>query len=444
VRATDLLPPPVAEHPARPAWMAWRLVIALQIVPQGPYAWDDPDLVWDQPDRWWDDPNISEGFRDVFCDYTGLSLAAGEPDEHGLFRAGTAQLTLIDPGDGRYRRRGDDGRLLYYATGRRLAVYALDPDDVPWWLFSGRVTEWRDPMDSTQQITVTAYCGAAELAQDPGRDWSPGAESDFPAERAAAIVAAAAYPGAVRADFGDVPLSRPEPAATSAWELLQQAQLSDGGIVFCDADDTLVLRDRRWTAGRPDQTDVPLLTDNVCDVPGAVVVWGFEATDQDEWLAASVTLQNDADPPLVATATAPPTAYLNPTQRYSHPGNDLWKVQADGAALADDIIAARSVPRFGTGSAAVYLHDQRFDYWRATLDRRIGDHVRYQHVDVWTDGTESLIDAELIVATIRHDITPETWIVALETTPSIATAVPQLWDLTVFAWDDPDPANVWR
>jgi hypothetical protein len=78
------------------------------------------------------------------------------------------------------------------------------------------------------------------------------------------------------------------------------------------------------------------------------------------------------------------------------------------------------------------------------LDRRIGDHVRYQHVDVWTDGTESLIDAELIVATIRHDITPETWIVALETTPSIATAVPQLWDLTVFAWDDPDPANVWR
>jgi hypothetical protein len=447
MRATDAALPAVTPdtHPQQWSPRA-QLVVALERLPTDAYLWDDddPTVCWDDPDPdrlVWDAPTIGGGFTDVWCDMEGIEIHHGEPDESFLIPPSSATLTLRDP-DGRYRLRDETGRLVYYSPGKRLSVYTIltDPDtstQSSWWLFSGRIGTWRE--DLSGLVTIEAFAGTAELAQDPGRDWSAGADNDFAGTRLNAICNAFAYTGRKRFDTGAIPLAL-FTSSDAPLEGLQRVAWSDGGIVYSDADDTVIFRDRNWRTGRTDQTTVPIISDNVATAN--VVLWELEAIEDDSRLAAKVFLGNSATPQLTATATASVTT-IGANTTYTHPDLDLWKVQGDGNALAAWILAARSESRMAIDLARIYLHDTRFDYWSEAIDRRIGDVVRFWHDDVFF-GEFDTIDVRLVLATIRHFITPVEWIVEWETTNVTAFDRVISWDRSPYLWDDIDPLNVWR
>lgn len=451
MRANDAAVPAVTLDPdPSPPWMAGgRLVVALERLPRAAYVWDDddPDVTWDDstPERVWDAAFIGSGYTDVWCDMAALELVTGEPDGDGSYRTPYARLQLVDPGDGRYRSRDVSGRLVYYAIGRRLAVWWQDPGGSPWWLFSGSIATWRDPFNS-RVVTVEAYGCPGVLGQTIGQDWTAGTDGQLPAARLQSILTTLAPAITVRQRFdaGTATLSVPAPSDVAPLDELRRVARSDGGLVYADADDTLVYRDRRWREGRPDQTTVPVWTDNVCDAgAGSVVLWDVESANVDLVLAGTVRLANAADPPLVAVATG--SGDVPPTVIYTHPTPDLWRTQTEGNNLAAHLATYRADARMALATAAVYLHDRRYDYWAQTIDRRLGDVVRFQHTETWTDPDRTdFYDLALILTTIRHTITPDTWLVELATSPAVSWSLIELWDDTILTWDDPSPLAVWR
>lgn len=443
MRATDAAVPVIPPHaipPSQPsaAWPA-KPIVGLEYLPEAD-TWDDDDpaVVWDELEAAyvWDDPATASGFSDAWCDTTGLEIMHGEPDEHDLYPPSSCTLTLYDP-TGKYRRRTVDGRLTYYAAGRRLVVLA-ELDAATWWLFSGAVATWHERGD---MIEIVAYACTASLAQDPGREWTAGAAGDkLPARVTAVLTAADAATWRRRVDTGLATFVVPPADRVAPLEVLQRAAWSDGGLVYADADDTLLARDRTWRDGRADNPEPPLeLTDNVCDA-GAVVVAEAELADDDEWLAAKVVLSTEAG--LVATA-ANPAELIDPRLIYTHPDTDIWAAQAEGDALAAHIADVRGEQRPALGLARVYLHDPRFDYWRQMIDARLGDRVVWQHEER-AAGELALYRVPLVLATIRHLLTAETWIVELETTPAVGYIAVEAWDVTAYTYDDPAPAAVWR
>ena len=391
----------------------------------------------------WDAPFVGSGYTDVWCDLVELTIRSGFPDQWENYLTGQARLVVRDPGDGRYTTRTADGRLVYYAPGRRLAVYWLDPAGVGWWLFHGAIATWRQPrLDGTVEIEAFACTG--DLAQPVGRVWTAGTATDYSGTRIAAIGAVAGFTGRQGGDSGDVQLSVPAAGSDLPLDAMRRAAASDGGIVYADADDTLLYRDRRWRNGRPDQTDIPTFTDNVCDAgPDVVVGWDPVAADSDLRLAGLVRLSNDATPPLVAAANG--SDYVNARLIYTHQYPDLWKVQADGDLLAAHEADVRSDARLAVGSLDVHLHDYRWDYWDAVVKRRLGDRVRWLHQDTYTDPPSvDLYDLELVLTGLGHTVTPESWTVELGSAPAVAYTAVEAWDVTALFWDDESALAVWR
>ena len=428
--------------------MRGRLVVALERLPQAAYVWDDddPDVTWSDttPERVWDAPFVGSGYSDVWCDLVELSTSAGHPDQYEGYQTGLARLRIRDPGDGRYVARTPDGRLVWFAAGRRLAVFWLDPGGVAWWIFHGAVATWRQHLDGT--VDVEAFACTGDLARDVGSKWTAGTAGQLPAPRAASIMTALGALGArirTRFDLGDATLTVPPAADVLPVDALRRVAASDGGIMFADADDTLVMRDRRWRNGRPDQTGgVPVFTDNVCDLAGSVVVWDPVSADTDLRLAATVRLENQAG--LIATATAAGGS-VDPTIIWTHQDTDLWTTQSEGNQLAAHQAAARSDARLALESMVIHLHDRRFDYWAQTVDRRLGDLVRWQHADTFHDPPRSeLYDVGLVLTRLDHHVTPDTWTVDLGTSPAVSYTAVELWDWTLLTWDSTNPLAVWR
>ena len=385
-----------------PRGRTWTLTNASAITP--PVREMYPELVWDAP-------FVGSGFSDVWCDLTALDITAGGPDQYEGYPTGYCQLKLRDPGDGRYMTRTVDGRLVYFALGRRLAVYWLDPDGEPWWLFSGSIATWRQHLDGN--VEIEAYACTGDLAQSIGRTWTAGTAGQFPGPRATAILTALGSTVTTRFELGDITLSVPDPADVPPVNVLRRVAASDGGLLYADADDTLVLRDRRWRDGRTDQVTVPTFTDNVCEAgAGVVVVWDPVAADTDLVLAGTVRIENDADPPLVAVAVGDTTM----PNVFTHQEADLWESQVDGDAVAAHQAHERSNARMALGAADVHLHDRRFDYWTQAVDLRLGDRVRWLHEDRYTDRAE-LYDLSLVVNRVEHHVTPESWTVNLGDLP---------------------------
>lgn len=443
MRASDAAAPTIPPHvpvPGQPS-AAWKAqpIVGLEYLPDAD-LYDDIDtetVVYDST-LTWDDPATAAGYTDVWCDTTGLEIVHGEPDENELLPPSRATLTLYDP-TGKYRRRTPDGRLVYYAPGRRLSCLARIAG-VSWWLFNGRIATWHELADGF--VEITAYSSTANLAQDPGTAIAPGAAAETLRARLTAILAhaAAAGPGAgitLRSDLGLATLAVPAADRQPWLEQMQQAAWSDGGLLFADADDTLIGRDRNWRDGRADQPAAKLaLTDNVCDA-GAVIVWQPETGHDDEWLAGRVLISNAAG--LTATASNPAES-IDPALLYTHPDDDLWRTQPEGDALAQWIAFVRGTARLAIARAVVHLHDPRFDYWQQIIDTRLADRVRWLHVERFA-GQLDTTDVDVIVCTVRHLLTADTWTVELETTPAIAyTPVPE-WDVTSYTWDD--AAAVW-
>lgn len=505
MRATDLAPPAITPHPLPPgaplARWPGHLVIGLERLPQAAYVWDDDDDAvvwddgvnvpgvipswtnlpagfagpygsrlwaadvnhtyrWDAPGTWndvgvgylsqvesryvYDAPFVGSGFTDAVCDFQALTIESGEPDELGLYPPGQLTLSLANP-TGEYTQRTVDGRLVYYAPGRRVAVGWVDQASVWWWLFGGRVTDWIENADGT--VAVEAFTGFAELAGEPGAPWTPGTAGQLPGIRMEAILAAFGYVDARRLDLGDVALLAPV-TTRAPLEELQTVALSDGGVVFCDADGTVVYRNRGWRSGRSDQTTVPALSDNVCTADA--VVWDLELANADDGLATDVVLTNAATPTPVTVRSSVSQSdasawwYQGPRYRLTHPDPDLWSTTGDGQALADFLLSVRSSPNVAIGAFSLYVNDPKQNLWALATNRRIGDRLRFVRDQVEPGGDVATLDVQLVLASIRHEITPDGWLATFTTSRSVAYLEPELWDITAFVYDQTDERNTWR
>lgn len=418
--------------------VAAHLHIGLERLPTAAYTWDDedPDVTWDDttPERVWDAPFIGGGMTHTTCDFHACVIDAGHLDDDGLFGPGRAVVTLANPA-GEYSLLDASGRLVYAAVGRRVQILG-EADNLSWWLFSGRVTSWDENPDGT--VTVTAHDGFAQLAQDTGTEWTPGSLDQTVAQRVTSILSTWAYTDPVALAVTDVRMGNP-PTERSPLEECQVTALSDGGVLFGDADGRLTYRARTWLAGRADQTVVRVFSDNVCD--GPVVVWDLETVTDDALVASQVRLDNYETPAKTAVATAATNPWTVPYV-YSHPDADLWHYQTDGDRLATDLLALRTnqTARFGF---ALYLHDPGQDLWRTGIDLRIGDRVRVVRHYTAAGGDTGTLDVTNVVTSIGHEITPESWVTTVATSRVVTYAQPVLWDAAAYTWDDTNPLNVW-
>jgi len=448
-RPADITPPAVTPHglaPSSPVYdWRWRPLIALEYLPAAAYVWDDTDpaVVWDAPgDTYvWDAPFIGAGFTDAVCDWMALDIEPGDPDELYLFPPATATVTL-DNGTGAYTPWSADGRLVYWAPGRRLQILAWRPDtDEQVWLFSGRVASWTLNTDNT--VTVVAYDGLSWLAQPLGGDWTIGAPGDTVAARITAATLGADYPDRVDIEPGTVTLA----AVTddqAPLEHIERVALSDGGLFYGDADGSLDYRNRLWRAGRDDQPTSWAVSDNRCTVP--VVVWGAEFAADDERLVTDVHLVNTTG--LTATAALGAGSPWAGDARYrlTHPDPDLWQTQAQGDDLADYLLTEQSTPSMALASFELHARDpnQQPAVWDMAAGVRRGDRVNVLHDFTDPAGNPATLDTWAIVLGVGHTITPESWVSRLALSRTVDYRPVIMWDASPYTWDDPDPANVWR
>ena len=422
------------------AW-PYQPVVALERLEEAAYVWDDADtdVTWDDttPERVWDAPGIGSGFIDALCDLISLEIDPGEPDELGLFPAVETTVTLANPG-GAYTVWTADGRLAYWAPGRELCIWAhRHDDDSPWWLFRGRVASWvEDPAAGT--VTIVAHDGTAQLAEDMAGTWTPGTAGQLPRARIQAIATQTGYTDPIGGDLGDVALATVATDATPI-DAAHRAALSDGGIIVGDADGTLIYRNRLWRTGRSDQTRTVAFSDNRCTVDA--VVWEPEYGPDDLGLATRVELVNTAG--LTATAVAP-AGPVGRRYRLTHPDPDLWTTQPQGDTLAGYLLAQTANPTMAARSWALHLHTPSQDLWSIGIDLRRGDLVRWVHDFTDAAGQPATLDVHLVAWGARHEITPETWTVTVGGTRTVDYTRLEMWDRTLYVWDDPSPFAVWR
>lgn len=422
-------------------WPA-QLYLAIEGVTYTSTVWDgSPPETWDDDTDGptWDElgGEVAE-FVDAICWLHGLTIDTGEPDWSTRYTAARLSATL-DNRDGTWSRFSSTGSLLFYPPGRQVLVWAVI-DGVPWWLFAGRVSTWTE-VGTT--VELEAFDAFSTLNVRLG-EWDVGAAGDTPKERMAAILAMVGWTGHhFKIDVGDITcLARA--TSNSPLEELQAVAESDGGVLLMDADGAIGFGDRRWVRGRDDQPRPPkVLSGNIPDVDA--VVWDLVLTIDDEHLSNLVSLTNDA---AVAPITVTARNLLSEGQygTFTLPENrdtDLWETAAQGQAVAEYLVDLRDEPTTRIGSASLYLHDDRFDLWRLAIDLRRGDLVRLLHDTPAQGGGTLRLDLDLIVSAIRHEVTPESWVVTIGTTPTVGSRYVGNWDETPFTWDHADDLNVW-
>ena len=447
-RTGDIAAPAITPHTvgadAPIASWRWRPIIGLEYLPQAPYVWDDDDqtVVWDAATLVWDAPFVGSGYTDAVCDFIALDLDPGEADELFLFPPVTATLTL-DNRAGTYTPWSADGRLLYWAPGRRMSIIARRPDTgEQLWLFGGRVASWQVNADDT--VTVVAYDGLSLLAQELGGNQTFGHTSDNVTARIIAITTAAAYPDRVDIDSGTVTLGQVTDAV-SPLEAIQRVALSDGGIFYGDADGSIDYRNRNWRNGRTDQPTVWVVSDNICDAQ--VVIWDPELAADDERLATDVRLVNTAG---TAANAALGSSLWASDARYvlTHPDPDLWQAPGDGQDLANYLLANQSTPSMAIDSFDLYVQDpvQFPAPWDLAVGSRRGDRIEVVHDYLDPDGDPGSLDLFAVVLGVHHAITPEEWVATFNLSRTVAYKPVQvlLWDRSPYTWDNTNPANVWR
>jgi len=413
-------PGALADWPVRP-------VFALEQSPVAPYTWNDGS-VWNDAATVWDAPSALPVWADATCDFTGCTIEADAPDDHGNFPAVRAVVQL-DNRSGRWAQYNADGSPRDFGAGRQLWIWARSATDA-WWLFAGRITRYDERADDT--IEIEAFDYFADLAQPIGT-MTPGVANDLPGVRSAAIVTIA-QATALRTRFaaGTVKLTA-QPTDAAPLEEIQLVTSSDGGVVFGDADGTIVSTDRLWRVGRSDQTVLPVISTNVCTAP--LVVWDPVISTTDEQLAGTAILLNVAG--LRSTATNPNTPGR---QIYSETGQQ-WTTQVEGDVLAAWIVAQQWQPRISLDEADIYLTDPAHPSYVAAVGWRRLDRIRLLH-DARTPTGTARVDVEVVLTAITDTITPDTWVRSIATSRAVTYTPGNGWDETLWTWDT--PAAVWN
>jgi hypothetical protein len=271
-------------------------------------------------------------------------------------------------------------------------------------------------------VEVEAFDRFADLARPIGT-WSPGTRGQLPHERLATILTNTAPTVARRLDVGQVTLHAFDTTASPLEEAQAVAQ-SDGGYVVVDADGTILYRNRAWTGGRADQTEIRKFSDNVCGTRS--MVWDARLATDDDVKATDVTLTNVED--VAARSTVPGRLFA-----YTRKG-DQWMLATEGQTLADAMIRRRSQSYLRVDGFTMHLLDPQQNLWRAGLDLRMGDLVRFLHDQATPTGTARL-DLNLVVQAITHRITPEVWELDVSTTRAVGNNIIYRWDGPGMAWD---------
>jgi len=353
VRVDDRpVPAVVGEHP-EPRWPA-DLFVAIDRLPSYAYRWDDYVATWDDPpERFlWDDAFTQVGLTDATCDIRGLEIEVGSPDPEGLLDSGHVTLTLAND-VGQWSQYDPNGLLRDYAPGQRLEIWAV-VDGEAWWLFSGRVTDWRERADNT--VEVEAFDWLSEWNRRPTAEWTPGTHDQTPDQRIAAIVALFNLPNdGLRLEATTTGMHNAATTATPLEEM-QAVAVSDGGVLGVDADGQTVYRGRSFLAERDDQDVVPVVPDTERNADA--VIWDLALTTDDDGIVNTVELTNVAGTVVTAdndwSVTAHGEAY------YSRTG-DQWVDSTDGADLATFLAARRANAYVRVDEFTLHLHDPRQD-----------------------------------------------------------------------------------
>jgi hypothetical protein len=395
-------------------------VIAVEDVGQGDYmydagySWDDPTLLWDAgvPATLW---------RDATCDFTGADIDYGPVDDQGQFPAGRLAVTL-DNRSGRWAGYNSNGSPTAFGVGTRIAAWFTDRVS-SWWAFNGRVATWDERINDT--VEVEAFDTFAALAQAIGA-FTPGAAGDLPGVRLAAISTAAAVGAVTRFAGGNVTLTA-QKTDQSPLEEMQTVAASDGGVLYGDADGTVVYADRTWRVGRADQGAIPTVGTNVCTAP--IVLTDPVISTTDTGLAGTVILQN------LAGLTAKVVKQASPPFTYSDTGQQ-WTAQGEGDTLAAFLADQMWQARLALSAADLYPRDTRYPALRL-LDR-----LRILH-DSHTPQGVARVDVVALLVELHHALTAETWVASISTTRAVAAAPTLQWDNTVYVWDDTATDAVW-
>lgn len=409
---------------------AWpvRPVIAISHTPAPPYAWDTAWATWDDPTPLvWDARYASPLRTDATCEWLGLEIAYGPPDDHAAFPAGRLLLQL-DNRAGAWSAFNTDGSPALAGPGQSIDVWAHNPSG-DWWLFSGVIARWDERADDT--VEVEAFDAFSTLAQPVGT-YTPGVAGDQPGERMEAVLAATGRTAVPhRFAAGTVALTA-QATERAPLEELQVIAGSDGGVIYGDADGTVVAFDRTWRSGRGDAAAV-VVSDNVCTAP--VVVWDAVLSTNDTYLADTVVLEN------VEGLRAQTPAVL--TGLVLAESDQQWTTQGEGDILAGVLLAAQTQPRVALDTFDVYLLDpHQPELWRA-VDWRLFDPLRFLHDSRAVGGTARL-DVTALVTSVVHAITPDGWVMTVGTSRAQSYLAPYVWDTPIITWDDPAPDAVWN
>lgn len=369
----------------------------------------------------------SGGWRDATCAWTGLELERGGPDDHGMFPAGRLGV-LLDNATGEWSQYNLDGSPSEFGPGMAVNVWAHNNDD-DWWMFAGKIVRWDERGDDT--VEFEAFDVFSDLATVIGT-FTPGVAGDRAGARLNSITLAAGR-SAVPHRFatGLVTLTA-QPTDAAPLEEMQTVALSDGGVIYVDADGTLVFYDRSWRNGRNDQLALVVASDNVCTAP--VIVWDAVLSTNDVGLADVVILENVAKLKAQFPATISGTVFSATEQQ--------WTTQDEGDTLANVIQVAQRQPRVAIDSFDLYLNDGNQPYLWQAVDWRLFDVLRFLHNSKVVGGT-TLLDVSTLIVSVAHAITPDNWIMTVGTSRALSYIAPILWDNTTIFWDNPSPAAVW-
>ena len=426
MRVDDLPVPTIGgDRPTTERWPA-HLFIGVQRQPVSSYVYDDFTANYDDPegDFTYDDQQDFPYDRyDLFCNFHGLTITSGTNDPEGRFEAGHVEMTL-DNRDGSLSQYDASGRLVDYFPGRALDIWATI-DGEAFWLFSGEITAWRERADDT--IEAEAFDAFTRLNQKVPQ-WNPGNYGDTVDQRLGKIRDAFFYTGPTRFDHGTVTLHSFFTTATPLEEM-QAVALSDGGILFTDADGTLTYRDRMWLLGRGDQPEIPIFSDNVCDAP--YTVWDSEMLTDDDVIVNVANLTNVAKVSLSARNDNSVLRYGEHTLEHTA---DQWISTADGSDLANFLVSRLGDAYLRLEQFSLHLPAPHQDAWRVGIDRRLGDVVTWVHEQAATTGADLLV-LNLIVRSINHAITPETWVATFATSRTVGSTIVQRYDRTTYRYD---------
>jgi hypothetical protein len=411
----------IAHWPMRP-------VIAIGTIQKPPYGWDYL-ADWDDPNIEWDVP-LSPAHLDATCEWTGLEITYGPPDDHTAFPAAHL-IVQLNNSTGQWSQYNVDGSPALSGPGQTIDVWAhSDTGPADYWLFSGTIARWDERADDT--VEIEAFDAFSTLAQQVGT-YTPGTNGDKLATRLTAILTAAGRASLPKRFATGLVTLTAQATDRAPLEEMQIVASSDGGVLFGDADGTLVAYDRNWRNGRSDQPALPVISDNVCTSP--IIIWDPVISTNDTNLGDTIVLENVAK--LRAQAPATITGFvLTETEQQ-------WTSQGEGDTLASALLTAQRQPRVALDSFDLYLLDARQPTLWQAVDWRLFDAVRFLHDSKAVGGTARL-DVTTLVTAITHSVTPDGWVMTVATSRALSYIAPINWDSPPYVWNDASPLAVWN